>query len=397
VDKSAASVDGHVDFASRKRESDPFMRLEPVHSLSTDSPTLVEPLGGRPTAGQVAFDAGMHRPSTSNSQPLHLLLVDDEDDVLAGLHEILRRAHFRVTTAASVPAAVAAMQSTPFDLILTDLYLGATELGVQIAQAAHRWLPRTPVIVLTGRPTFDGAQEALRNHVADIVVKPVDPEVLLATCHRVLHEAELTRRNQELESVNAVLSTVIPRTIEIKDPTTSGHAARVVGYTDALARRCGVGAEDRASLRLASLLHDIGKIGVPDQILRKPGGLTADEMDIIKRHPAMGYEVLSSLRDHDNVRTWVYQHHEKWDGTGYPNRLSGEEVALPGRILVLAEVYDALAEERSYKPAWPMPKITGLFRDQAGKHFDPNLAHMVADGLDRMGSRFFAASADSLF
>jgi len=190
---------------------------------------------------------------------------------------------------------------------------------------------------------------------------------------------------------------VLPRTIEMKDPTTSGHAARVVGYTDSLAARCGVSDEDRVSLRLAALLHDIGKIGIPDHILTKPGPLTKEETDVVRLHPAMGYEVLAPLQDHDNVRTWVYQHHERWDGQGYPRGLHGEEVALPGRILVLAEVYDALAEQRSYKPAWPVPKIVALFRDQAGKHFDPQLAGMVADGLEKMGSRFFAPSPDLLF
>jgi putative nucleotidyltransferase with HDIG domain len=228
-------------------------------------------------------------------------------------------------------------------------------------------------------------------------VKPVESRQLLATCRRVIQDTELARRNQELESDNRVLTSVLPRTIEMKDPTTSGHAARVVGYTDVLAQRCGVSAEDRASLRLAALLHDIGKIGVPDHILRKPGPLTADEREIVNRHPAMGYEVLAGLSEHENVRTWVYQHHERWDGKGYPNGLHGDDVALPGRILVLAEVYDALAEERSYKKAWPIADIITLFRAQAGKQFDPDLANIVADGLERMGYRFFAPSADLLF
>ncbi|MCK5941188.1 MAG: HD domain-containing protein, partial [Planctomycetes bacterium] len=250
---------------------------------------------------------------------------------------------------------------------------------------------------LTGKPTFDGAQTAMRSNVADMVVKPVDPCALLATCRRVLQEAELERRNRELESVNHVLASVIPRTIEIKDPTTSGHAARVVGYTDTLAQRCGVSDEDRASLRLASLLHDVGKIGIPDKILQKPGALTTDEREVINRHPQMGYEVLSDLTMHENVRLWVYQHHERWDGKGYPNGLAGEDVALPGRILVLAEVYDALAEVRSYKPAWPIAKIVALFRAEAGRQFDPELANLVADGLEQKGSRFFAQSPDLLF
>ncbi len=326
-----------------------------------------------------------------------VLLVDDEDDVLRGLSHVLVGAGYLVTTATSLLQAVLVMRSERFELVLTDLYLGETDLGVEIAAVARERRPHTPVIVLTGRPTFDGAQEALRSHVADIVAKPVEASLLLATCRRVIQETELARRNSELESVNRVLTTVLPRTIEMKDPTTSGHAARVVGYTDVLAKRCAVSTEDRASLRLAALLHDIGKIGVPDHILTKPGALTTDEMDIVKRHPAMGYEVLSELTEHENVRNWVYQHHERWDGAGYPNGLAGEEVALPGRILVLAEVYDALAEQRSYKPAWPIEKIVTLFRAQAGTHFDPDLAHLVADGLERSGNRFFAPHADLLF
>lgn len=346
------------------------------------------------SAGTLAARQTMNHGSPRAS--MHVLIVDDEADVLRGLCRVLESAGYVVTPASSLGTAYQALQQQPFDLILTDLYLG-NEFGYDIAGAVRELRPCPPVIVLTGRPTFDGAQEALRSKVADIVVKPVDAQHLLATCRRVLQETELARRNQELESANRVLTSVLPRTIEIKDPTTSGHAARVVGYTDTLARRCGVNDEDRQSLRLAALLHDIGKIGVPDHILQKPGALTKDEMDVVKRHPAMGYEVLAELKDHENVRNWVYQHHERWDGRGYPNGLAGEEVALPGRILVLAEVYDALAEQRSYKAPWPMPKIVGLFREEAGKQFDPDLAHLVADGLDRMDNRFFAPERDLLF
>ena len=339
--------------------------------------------------------------ATTAHQPLpstyRVLIVDDEPDVLLGLANTLEHDGFDVTCAGSLALGVAALHEHSFDLVLTDLYLGATDLGSQIAEVAQRLRPAPPVIVLTGKPTFDGAQAALRSHVADMVVKPVDPHQLLSTCNRVMQDAALERRNRELESVNRVLTSVLPRTIEIKDPTTSGHAARVVDYTDRLAERCGVSLEDRASLRLASLLHDVGKIGIPDHILQKPGPLTPDEREVINRHPQMGYEVLEGLTEHENVRNWVYQHHERWDGKGYPNNLAGEEVALPGRILVLAEVYDALAEVRSYKEAWPIAKIVAFLRAEAGKQFDPDLAHLVADGLEQHGARFFAANRNLLF
>jgi putative two-component system response regulator len=335
--------------------------------------------------------------SGSASAPHRVLLVDDEPDVLHGVRAMLEHAGYAVTGVDSLKLAVGALATGRFELVLTDLYLGDTDLGHQIAEVARERRPHTPVVVMTGRPTFDAAQGALRHRVDDIVVKPVDAEHLVATCRRVIRDTDLARRNQELESANRVLTSVLPRTIEMKDPTTSGHAARVVGYTDKLAERCGVGAEQRASLRLAALLHDIGKIGVPDSILCKPGPLTQDEMEVVKRHPAMGYEVLAPLAEHGDVRDWVYHHHERWDGKGYPQGLAGEEVALPGRILVLAEVYDALVEKRSYKPAWPVDKIVALFRDQAGRQFDPHLAKMVADGLEQQGKRYFAAAPGQLF
>jgi putative two-component system response regulator len=326
-----------------------------------------------------------------------VLVVDDERDVLRSLSQTLAQQGFDVYGANSLAEGIAMLHARDFDLVLTDLYLGPKDLGSQIAEAAQALSPSPPVIVLTGKPTFGGAQSAVRHNIAEIVVKPVDPHHLIATCQRVMKETELRRRNSELRSVNDVLASVIPRTIEIKDPTTSGHAARVVRYTDTLAQRCGVSEEDRASLRLASLLHDVGKIGIPDNILQKPGALTADEREVINRHPQMGYEVLSGLNMDENIRLWVYQHHERWDGKGYPNGLSGADVALPGRILVLAEVYDALAEARSYKPAWPLEKIVALFRAEAGRHFDPELAELVADGLERKGSRFFSQDPDTLF
>ncbi len=369
------------------------MRLNHAISAAVPPPPLALSSPTRPRELHGSDQSGL----LTERGPQRVLVVDDEPEVLHGLHQVLEGAGYAVTCASTLRHAVHAMRRERFHLVLTDLYLGAQDLGVEIAEVARERRPHTPVIVLTGRPSFDGAQGALRSHVADMVVKPVEATQLLATCRRVIHETELARRNLELESANQVLTSVLPRTIEMKDPTTSGHAARVVGYTDVLAKRCGVSAEDRASLRLAALLHDIGKIGVPDDILRKPGPLTNEEMDVVRRHPAMGYEVLAGLTEHANVRTWVYQHHERWDGRGYPNGLHGEEVALPGRILVLAEVYDALAEQRSYKPAWPIPKIVALFREQAGRQFDPDLANLVADGLEQKGYRFFAPSADLLF
>jgi HD-GYP domain-containing protein (c-di-GMP phosphodiesterase class II) len=209
----------------------------------------------------------------------------------------------------------------------------------------------------------------------------------------VIQETSFQRQREELLAQNRVLARVLPRAIEAKDPTTRGHADRVIAYADGLASRVGVPEKERQSLRLASLLHDIGKIAVPDTILCKSGPLTSSEREVIKRHPQEGYDMLEPLVGSEDVRTWVYQHHERWDGRGYPNGLRGEEVALPGRILILTEVFDALAEARSYKPRWSNTEIRDYFLVEAGQHFDPELAKMVADGVGRLGHVFFTGGA----
>lgn len=321
-----------------------------------------------------------------------VLLLDDEVEVLEMLRDILLQAGYQVLATTKLATALDILQKHRLHLIVSDLYLGHEDLGYQIADAAQLARPRVPVLLLTGKPSFDSAAEAMKSRVAEIAKKPIDPITLLNCCRRTIAESQLSQRNADLEAQNLVLAGVLPRAIEAKDPTTSGHAERVVHYADSLAKRCGVSEDERASLRMAALLHDVGKIGIPDAILTKPGPLTADEREVINRHPKMGYDILASLGENHVVRTWVYQHHERWDGKGYPEGLFGDAVLLPGRILILAEVYDALAETRSYKAPWPVPKIVNLFRDQAGRQFDPDLAHLVADGLERMGSRFFPRS-----
>ncbi len=326
-----------------------------------------------------------------------VLIVDDDPDVLDIEARLLRQHGYQVTTMSNCAAAKQALRSQSFHLVLTDLYLEPDGLGYELAEVASGCQPRVPAILVTGRPSFDSAQEAMRANFQEMVVKPIHEAELLAACRRAITENEILRRNAELQAQNRVLARILPRAIEAKDPTTRGHSERVVQYTDELARRCGLDESVRESLRTASLLHDIGKIGIPLAILAKAGPLTADEREVIKRHPALGFEILEPLVGSEDARQWVLQHHERWDGRGYPNGLAGEDVALPGRILILAEVYDALAEARSYKSAWEDQQIVDYFRAEAGHHFDPELAKLVADGIERMGKRFFARTSDLLF
>ncbi len=330
--------------------------------------------------------------------PRHrILAVDDDPDALAFFGQVLADAGYDVLCHADLAGARAALANQPLDLVLTDLYLDGNALGYEVAEMARAKQPPVPVILVTGNPTLEGAHEAIRSQVRQIVVKPCPPETLLSACRWAIDEWSIRRRNERLQAQLRVLTDIVPRCIEVNDPMTAGHSERVVGYSETLARHCRLDESEYEALRLASLLHDVGKIGIPQSILGKEGPLTPDEREVVKRHPKMGYEILAPLEGHERARRWVYQHHERWDGKGYPERLAGEEVELPGRILVLAEVFDALRSTRSYKQAWEVPRIVDFFRDQAGKHFDPDLAHLVADGLERSGLSFFSNQPGHLF
>ncbi|MAE76555.1 MAG: hypothetical protein CMJ85_06780 [Planctomycetes bacterium] len=329
---------------------------------------------------------------------LRALLVEDEIELGRNLSRYLECHGFTIVSASTLDDGLSILEGdTPLDVVVTDIYLderGEVPGGHRIAQAARRRVPPTPVILLTGRPSLDAALEGLREQVFDFLTKPVSMQVLAERARRAVEEQRLQQRLAELEEVTRLLSRILPNAIEAKDPSTRGHSDRVADYADTLGSRCGLDDEERRDLRLASMLHDVGKIGVPEAILTKPGALTRSERVEIEKHPEIGFRILEPMQHFPRVRDWVFQHHEHWDGHGYPCGLVGDEVALPGRILILAEVFDALATARSYKSAWPRAKIADFFEEDKGSHFDPDLSMIVATGVREFGAGFFRASSD---
>lgn len=334
-----------------------------------------------------------------------VLLVDDERGITDQVAIFLESRGYTVHCETSFERARQRIRGTAeLDLVITDIYLGSNDAGdrsdarpggVLLAEFCDTRTPRIPVILLTGRPSLDAALQGLRQHVFDFLTKPVDLAELEQRAEQAISQRRLRQRVAELEEVNALLSCILPNAIEAKDPLTRGHSDRVAGYADGLAVRCGLEEDVRSDLRLASMLHDVGKIGVPEQILTKQGPLTRAEREEIEKHPGYGLQILEPLEHLPRVRDWVYQHHEHWNGRGYPEGLAGDEVALPGRILILAEVYDALATARSYKKAWSREKISEFFLADRGAHFDPDLAGIVADGVRRQGTEWFASVPDA--
>ncbi|MFQ5504915.1 MAG: HD domain-containing phosphohydrolase [Planctomycetota bacterium] len=336
--------------------------------------------------------------------PLRVLVVDDEAELGRSICRYFETENWKTCFAEDLETALGILQEgLDLDLVITDIYLeeGGLEEGGQragghvLTEASQARVPPLPVILLTGRPSLDAALEGLRGHAVDFLTKPIAMKLLLKRAERAVLEQRLRKRLLELEQVNSLLTRILPNAIEAKDPTTRGHSDRVVAYADTLALKCAVSEEERKSLRLAAQLHDVGKIGIPEAILTKPGKLTREEYEIIREHPGIGYRILEPLDHLPLVRRWVYQHHERWDGKGYPEGLRGEEVALPGRILILAEVFDALATARSYKQPWSKDKIADYFEQDRGRHFDPRLSRIVAEGVRSRGTAFFRPGSAS--
>ncbi|MCB0218211.1 MAG: response regulator [Chrysiogenetes bacterium] len=189
--------------------------------------------------------------------------------------------------------------------------------------------------------------------------------------HNAAIAAERARLYKDLEVGYVASIESLAKALEAKDPYTGGHADRVRKYCRMMSDLTDLDEETKLRVESAALLHDIGKLGVSDYVLQKKGPLTADERDQIMEHPSIGDRILSEVPSLAAERLWVYEHHERWDGSGYPRGIGGEEISLPGRILILVEVYDALATKRSYKDAWPAEMIHEHFSEGSGKIYDP--------------------------
>ena len=191
--------------------------------------------------------------------------------------------------------------------------------------------------------------------------------------------------NQEILSTQKEIIEKLGDVVEKRSQEASNHVYRVSELSYLLAKDIGLEEWGAQLLRMASPMHDIGKIGIPDSILLKPGKLTEEEFEIMKTHAFKGYEMLKgSNRDILKISSIVaYEHHEKWDGTGYPNSLKGEEIHIYGRITAICDVFDALGSNRAYKKAWNLEQILELFKEQKGKHFDPRLIDLFFENLDK--------------
>ncbi|HEU5051260.1 MAG TPA: HD domain-containing phosphohydrolase [Gemmatimonadales bacterium] len=324
------------------------------------------------------------------------LVVDDDDAMVRALVRILKSAGYvairSTTDGTSVPELFRAWEP---DLVLLDLHMPARD-GVAVLEdlrAVNGPQNYLPVLILTGDPSLAVRQRALAAGATDFVTKPFDVHELLLrirnllearylhrenAAHNQLLEARVAERTAELD--DAYLDTLerLAMAAEFRDDETGRHTERVGEAAAVLAHALGLPETDVFYIRRAAPLHDVGKIGIPDAILRKPGPLTEAEWRLMREHTTIGARILSRgrspvIRLAEEIALY---HHEHWNGLGYPNGLAGERIPLVGRLVMVADVFDALLSDRSYRSAWPVEQVLQYIHDHAGRRFDPRIARL---------------------
>jgi putative two-component system response regulator len=317
-----------------------------------------------------------------------VLVVDDTPDNIDVLGGILRP-HYRVKVAINGEKALeVARSSAPPDLILLDIMMPGMS-GYEVCATLKAYLPtrRIPIIFCTAMGEVEDERKGFELGCVDYITKPVSESLVLARVktHLLLYQTERTLEQQvslrtaELVETRLAIIRSLGRAAEFKDDQTGHHVVRMSHYARLLGKACGMTDADADLLMQAAPMHDVGKIGIPDHILKKPGRFDAAEWATMQHHVAFGVDILGSHPSEllQLAKTIALTHHEKWDGSGYPVGLAGEQIPLPGRIVAIADVFDALTSERPYKPAWSVEKVMAFFREERGRHFDPRLVDLL--------------------
>jgi putative two-component system response regulator len=277
-----------------------------------------------------------------------ILIVDDESAARMALAMLLRREGFEVRHASDGAAALAECPTFRPDLILLDILMPGVD-GFEVCRRikATPETRLTPVVLITGLSETQDRIKGINAGADDFLSKPIDFNELLARTRSLLRLKQYT---DELENAESVLFS-LAQSIEARDPYTSGHCERLAEMSARLGEKLGLAEEDIKALRRAGIVHDIGKVVVPDAILLKPGPLSAEESESMRKHPVVGERICAPLRTFHKVLPIIRHHHERHDGSGYPDGLRGDEIPLTAAILQLADVFDALTTDRPYRKA----------------------------------------------
>ncbi len=290
-----------------------------------------------------------------------ILVADDSCANLELLSALLSDEGYRVVCVLDGEQAITALKNQPIDLALLDVMMpGQTGFAVCRAVKSNPDTCLIPIILVTGLTESSDRIQGIECGADDFLQKPIHREELLARVRSLLRLKQFT---DELERAETVLFS-LALSIEAKDPYTQGHCDRLSKYSLALAERLGLPAELQVALRRAGIVHDIGKVAVPDQILLKPGPLTPDEWNTMKQHPVAGERICAPLRSFRHVLPVIRHHHEKLDGSGYPDGLKGEQIPLAARVLQTVDIYDALTTTRPYRKGLSPKEAFAIMREE---------------------------------
>ncbi len=325
----------------------------------------------------------------------HVMIVDDDENIRELLKTVFENTGYACSTAYDGEMALSLMQGMEPDVVITDVNMPKMD-GIELVKHIKQKFS-SDVIVMTGKYQDLSYSEFIDIGAADFIQKPVAPSEILTRAKRVLRErcyrAENLKAHERLVAAHKELKTSYLDTIhrlvlaaEYKDEDTGDHIIRIGRFATLIAEKAGLSRTDIHNIGYSAPMHDIGKIGIPDQILLKPGKLTAEEFEVIKTHTSIGARILA--QSNSPIIRYAQQiaisHHERWDGKGYPQGLSGTRIPLSGRIVALADTFDALTSNRPYKQAYPLELSLQIMQDNRGTQFDPDLLDLFMANIDEV-------------
>jgi response regulator RpfG family c-di-GMP phosphodiesterase len=323
--------------------------------------------------------------AADDPRPAAILIVDDEQAITSVCSIQLEIDGHRCVTATSAAEAMERLEETEFDVVVTDVKMPEMS-GLELLKLVKQHDPEIQVILITGNPDVGSAVEAIRSQVDDFLIKPFELSQLSHAVNRALEHRFLIRENRryssELEAQVRKQAKQIERlfldglaalaaAIEARDRYTGGHVSRVTRYALSTGAEMGLDQQQMWNLWLGSLFHDVGKLAIPDAILNKPGPLTEEEYDEIKRHPELGVRIVERISFLVPASRAILHHQERWDGRGYPGELNGDEICVEGRILAVADAFDAMLTDRPYRSGRSEDLAVEELKRCSGTQFDP--------------------------
>ena len=347
------------------------------------------------------------------NQATKILIVDDETVIRDLIGRYFKRKNYEVSVASNAHDALMLFQKKKFDIVVTDMKMPDYD-GKWLLKQILNEDPNMAVLMITGVDDTKEAVDCLRLGAYDYIIKPFDTEEIRIAVERALERKnllmqkqeyqekleskvqertlELLRAYEEIESTYQKTLEALITALDIREESTGGHSKRVVEYTRILATKLHLRGTQLIGITRGALLHDVGKIGIPDSILLKPGPLNDEEWSIMRQHTLIGYHMLKRIKFLKPALDVVRYHHERWDGKGYPEGLAGEEIPLGARIFAIADTFDAITSQRVYQEARPLSEARAIIQEEAGKQFDPRIVEVFNSIPDRVLERIIKSS-----